>query len=573
MSFLRPSLSSASALALILCLSPASLKAQGLMAGELWTSWQEGVARRGGALNAEQKREGNKLVLRNVHFEPILDAGVFEIEEVSLINQADGSVSVVLPETFPMVVGLPLTEGETAPREVLLSVHAPQTKVIVRGLGARADFQVEAPEITVGFEKFLPERDEGEAAGEDGEAPEVLGTLRGVDFRFQQDLSLEAPIVDAALSFESYDQVFTLKKVQADAPLATKTSLRVEGFNGAFSGAFPLSFAPVWAALIGAESLQPEAGETALPAGQATAEADPAQKGTDTPEAEGGALAHPPEQLAMRPGLLKALEDGLKLSLTIQHGPVSIVSERMSGETVLSRMDFAALDGKSGLKADQSSLGLDLGFNGLLLSDIRPAEGAGEVDSKLRLSEFAISGSLGMNGLTAPQDWSLATTLRDANLSAPLWAALDPSQRLPQDPLSLVLNLSGRFAVAKDAITGDWRPKPGRFALESLSLNINELLLAALGLEMTGKGGIAFDFADADPAHPPLPEGQISLTTKGSEAVLERLGEEGRLSQEEIRGLRLQRAILARAGAAADEVISDLDFREGGIFLNGQKIR
>ena len=69
---------------------PGASAAQGVMAQELWEAWQDGVATAGGTLSAQEGREGNQLVLSDLRLDFGGEAGVLQLEQLTLINQADG---------------------------------------------------------------------------------------------------------------------------------------------------------------------------------------------------------------------------------------------------------------------------------------------------------------------------------------------------------------------------------------------------------------------------------------------------------------------------------------------------
>src|SRR5690606_26260242 len=135
----------AGSLVVMTALSPMAW-AQGVTAQELWGAWQDGVAVSGGTLSASESREGNQLVLKDLRLDLGDEAGILQLEQMRLINQADGSVAVILPDRFPLMFELPDAPGDNSdassgPEKVFITVDAPDLTLVVQGLGERAEFQ------------------------------------------------------------------------------------------------------------------------------------------------------------------------------------------------------------------------------------------------------------------------------------------------------------------------------------------------------------------------------------------------------------------------------------------------
>ena len=525
---MRHSLLSAGLLSLGLSLFPGLSLAQGLVANELWQAWQEAAANAGAGLSAEESREGNKLVLRDLRLDTGEDGGVLQVEVVTLTNQADGSVAVVLPDTFPLVIETPASSG-AAPgsgEKVVLSVSAPQLHLIVRGIHDRAEFEAAAPELQVSFDRFIPAR-----PVEEGEGHLAL-TLQNPMLRYSRDFAQQLRTIDSALSFDALEAAAAVSgRAEGDIVL----SLLVGTSDISFSGAFP--------------------GSLSAPA---VAEGDTTPRMTERPLSDA----------------LKILADGFRVKSALNLGSLSLKSSQPGAEGEEPKaVDLTLGKTQISLSADETAAGFDVLLGGLSLiaqgslPDM-PPEGL-----EVQLAEYHNAFRLGLNGLRGPQDWSSAFALRGFDVSPDLWTRLDPEAVFPREPLTAAVTLAGRYAVIPELLA------PEGFAFDrlpfaELSFDIRELALAGVGLQLTGEGGLSFDMGDLESWEGlPAPRGRILFNASGVYHFLETLSTLGRISREELQAFRAGLLVIAKAGEKPDSLRSELDFREGGFLLNGMKIR
>lgn len=149
----RPLLAAASLLAL------AAGPAAALTGPELWADWQETMARLGGTLTAEaEERDGDRLVLRRVAVEQTIAGSSSDTVygDVTLIDQADGSVRVEYPERMSIRTETQV-EGQSATME--LEMVSEGVELVVRDEGeARvydmrgARFAYDVADVTSGLE-------------------------------------------------------------------------------------------------------------------------------------------------------------------------------------------------------------------------------------------------------------------------------------------------------------------------------------------------------------------------------------------------------------------------------------
>ena len=70
----------------------------------------------------------------------------------------------------------------------------------------------------------------------------------------------------------------------------------------------------------------------------------------------------------------------------------------------------------------------------------------------------------------------------------------------------------------------------------------------------------------------PLPSGKLSFVTTGANGLIDRLGQMGALTKDEITSMRFGLMFLGRV-EGDDRLVSAIEVRDKTVYLNGQKIR
>jgi hypothetical protein len=174
----------------------------------------------------------------------------------------------------------------------------------------------------------------------------------------------------------------------------------------------------------------------------------------------------------------------------------------------------------------------------------------------------------------AAQDYGFKTWLTDLTVSEDIWGLFDPGAVLSRDPASFVFNVNGKGFWTQDILDPeaqmDGTEPPGQ--LESLDLR--ELLLKAVGTEITATGGLTFDNTDLETFQGiPEPTGSFNVTIRGVNALIDNLISMGLLPDDQAMGFRMMLGMFTRPGAGGDEVTSLIEIRDGGIFANGQRLQ
>ena len=227
---------------------------------------------------------------------------------------------------------------------------------------------------------------------------------------------------------------------------------------------------------------------------------------------------------------------------------------------------------------------LELGLNAKGLRYVISTTGV-SVDNKaenvplpelhLGYDEAAISLTLPVLQSDLPEDFGMSVRLVNLAVSNELWDMLDPTAVLPRGPASLIVETSGKmrfladmFDEAATAALGeaDWA--------EIDALTLSDLQLRFAGAEVLGKGDLTFDNADKTSLDGmPVPTGKVEAKLTGVNGLLDKLVAMGVFPPDQAMGFRMALAVFAKPGEGADVLNSEVEFRDKGIIVNGQRLK
>jgi len=107
------------------------------------------------------------------------------------------------------------------------------------------------------------------------------------------------------------------------------------------------------------------------------------------------------------------------------------------------------------------------------------------------------------------------------------------------------------------------------------ALNINSIVVDAVGAKLDGSGAFTFDNTDTTTyGGMPKPVGAVSVALAGGNALLDKLVAMGLLPEQQAMGARMMMGLFAVPGDAPDTLKSKVEFNEAGqILANGQRIK
>ena len=230
------------------------------------------------------------------------------------------------------------------------------------------------------------------------------------------------------------------------------------------------------------------------------------------------------------------------------------------------------------------SLQFAMGEEGLTYAgegtDIAISMAGGEIPFPIELAMAKTGFNLSMPVMSgdAEQDFAFGMNLTDFTMSDMIWGMFDPSGKLPRDPATVALDLTGKAALLFDMMDPEQATQAGMsgaMPADLESLQINDLKVSAVGADLSGNGAFTFDSSDMASFNGiPKPTGKVDLALTGANALIDKLIEMGLVSQQDAIGARMMMGMIAVPGDGPDSLKSTIEINEAGnILANGQRIK
>lgn len=186
------------------------------------------------------------------------------------------------------------------------------------------------------------------------------------------------------------------------------------------------------------------------------------------------------------------------------------------------------------------------------------------------------------------QPFKLAYSLAGLTIGDELWGLFDPEAKLPRDPASLDLDLTGLANINQDLLDpaammpetpaatdgepGTTMPEAQPEPFLPVEVNINQFALSLLGASATANGRLTGP-EGGDLTQ--IPVGELHATFEGVNGLLDTLGSMGLIPDDQLMGARMMLTMFAKPSSEGeDKLTTDLEFKEdGSLFANGQKLR
>lgn len=192
----------------------------------------------------------------------------------------------------------------------------------------------------------------------------------------------------------------------------------------------------------------------------------------------------------------------------------------------------------------------------------------------VNFAESAFSILMPVSKSESPQDFALTTKLIDFTISEDVWGLFDPAATLSREPASFIFDIKGTGFWKQDIMDPEVQMEGVEPPGELTSLDLSEVLVKAVGTEVGATGGLTFDNSDLTSFDGmPAPTGSITVTIKGVNALIDNLIAMGLLPDDQAMGARMMLGVFARPGPGPDELTSLIEFKDGGLFANGQQLQ
>jgi Uncharacterized protein conserved in bacteria (DUF2125) len=275
-----------------------------------------------------------------------------------------------------------------------------------------------------------------------------------------------------------------------------------------------------------------------------------------------------PEMMA---NLALALNAGFTLDSSLKFGAMA--------------MDFDITDtsGPTKLVANASGGGFDVTMDktrlkyGTTLNGAKFTVSGAEIpfpQVDVAFAESAFGLSMPVSKSDSPQDFSYLTKVVDFTVSDDVWGLFDPAGTLSREPATFVVDVKGTGFWKADIMDPKVQMEGGQPPGELDSLDLTQILVKAAGAEVSAVGGLTFDNSDTTTFDGvPKPEGKVSVGIKGVNKLVDNLIALGIISQDDAMGFRMGMAMFAKPGAGPDELVSEIEFKDGGMFANGMQMK
>lgn len=326
-----------------------------------------------------------------------------------------------------------------------------------------------------------------------------------------------------------------------------------------------------------------------------------------------GTMTAPSAGTDLETQMAAALRDGMAMDGVLKAGPMAATfdfagtDENGQPTSGAGKYDGKGLD--AGFKLSRDGMGYQVGSDALSFEMTSPQF---PMPIRYGIENASFDMQLPVSQSDTPQPFKLAYALAGLTIGDEMWAMFDPEAKLPRDPASLEIDLTGLMKVTKDlfdptvmappkdpapadatddatapgmddtapaddaqaaadaqAATDEAAAEPAPF--EPVELAINQIALNALGAKVNASGSLkAPESGDMT-----APTGQVHAEYEGLNALLDTLGAMGLIPEDQMMGTRMMLAMFAKpVDGNPDKLTTDLEFKEGGqIFANGQQIK
>lgn len=499
---------------------------------------------------AEGSREeaGDTLIVKNVVLSQKTEGGTLDITipEVNLKDTGDGKVTTTASETSNIVGAFTTDDDKSV--NVKATIKMPGAATVSSGDKADMTHQATLPELVITVDEVKTE----------DETLANLLTMTGKDVSYTQHIvtteaNTKADIQGAVASLNA--KVDIDSKDDEGQPVVVKADWTVQNLQST--------------------------GTTTLPA-----------------------------NVNMNENLDAAIKAGLNADGTFQAGESKLVlnmdvpneEEGAERDKIDANVDTAAITGTFKIAADGLTYLVDTdGIKVAMTTNSAPFPINFAMDSVTTGLQFPIQKS------DTPAPFKLNYELAGVTLGDEIWNLFDSQKKLPRDPMSLAVDLTGAAKVnvdildpaamqaLDDADQADGTPDPSDTAAPAedadvtdgtdttgvdvvdtpepfapTELTINQIALSGLGAKINAEG----ELKAPEGGTLETPIGTISARYEGVNTLLGKLVEAQLVPEDQLSGIRMMMAMFAKPAAGDDVLTTDLEFKEGGsVFANGQQIK
>ncbi len=575
---------------------------------EVWENWQTAKTVGGNTITADStSMDGDTLTVTGVTItlpgEADDPAGTATFDTLQFQDNGDGTVAIVLPDSFPVTFTSPPDPVTLEAEEVILTVTLPDADITASGTPEYVSYAVDLP--TVGIAATLAEgTDDGATIAAnltgvtaDYQVQAAEGTNISQDMAAQTlDLTVKTtgPSPDNAVAVTLSLTDLAAKGQLTDIPASGAEDLQValnQGMTLDFGGSYGIGSLDVsgkdagqpikLSATMGGGNFVMAMAATSFLYDATTRAISLNVAGVDQTTGGdftfSGALADLTSQVSLSGAnwaetqdFNVALKAGLKLTGALGLGATSFDFNAVeAGQVTKLKASLGGADTSFAMSA--ADMRYAIGSKAIALSVTAPDIPVPEVAIDLAELAFDLAMPLTKTGMPAP--FTYLTRIVDLKLPEAIWAMADPTSALPHDPATVILETKGSITLTEDLISGAMAGSPTMPPLLH-ALDLTQLLVKFAGAQVTAKGAFTFDNTDTTTIPDmPYPTGKVDITALGVNGLIDKLVAMGLLPEDQAMQGRMMMSMFANSAADRDELTSTLEFKDKGFYANGARLQ
>lgn len=576
---------------------------------EVWENWQAAKSMGGTAVTADStSMDGDTLTVTGITLTfPDVDGesgGAVRLETLQFQDNGDGTVAIVLPDSFPVTIVSPLDPITFATTETVLNVTMPDAEITASGVPDAISYDTAMPLIEVAADLQEPE---GETVTLAIKLTDVTGAYLVEAAESGTNISQEGAVKTLDLSVKTKgatadnDVSVTLsltdlagKGQLTDIPAVGGEDLQLalnEGMTVDFGGSYGIGSIDVsgkdagdpikLAATVGGGNFVVAMAATTFHYDATSKTISLNLAGTDQVSGAefsfSGALADLTSQLDMAGANWANTEDfdlalkaGLKLSGAFGLGATSFDFSSVEGGQ-MTKLKSSVGNADTSFAMEAAAMRYAFGSKAIALSVSTPEIPLPEVAIDLAELAFDLAMPLTKTGNAAP--FTYLTRIVDLKIPEALWAMADPTGVLPHDPATIILDTKGMVTLTEDLVNDAMAGGPSTPPLLH-ALDLTQLLVKFAGAEVSANGAFTFDNTDTTTIPDmPYPTGKLDIRALGVNGLIDKLVAMGLLPEDQAMQGRMMMSMFANSSADRDELTSVLEFKDKHFYANGQQLQ
>ncbi|WP_229804615.1 hypothetical protein [Neogemmobacter tilapiae] len=193
----------------------------------------------------------------------------------------------------------------------------------------------------------------------------------------------------------------------------------------------------------------------------------------------------------------------------------------------------------------------------------------------LQAAEAGFSLLFPVNTVDEPAPFQIGYKTVGLTLSDPIWDLLDAAKLFPRDPINIDFAMDNIITLRAPLAELDrYDVDKGDMPVELNAVKLTTLLLSGLGVKVTGTGAADLDYSEVmTTSDIPKGDGKFSFDLLGINGLFDKLEQGGFLSSDELMGARMGLMMFAKSAGEGDHMTSEVELREGRVYLNGMLMR